>query len=186
MRTELVYLSGLTERWGIIALRGICAMVFGALTLLAPGITLVVLTIWFAAFMALDGVLALVCGFDKIVHHRHGLALILEGLFGLAAATLVLAWPAVGIGGFVVLAAAWAILTGAALLWGAVLVPFPAGKVPLVAAAALSIALGLLLTSHPFALVICLGAYLLLSGMLMLSSALRLRSAELSGTYAGI
>lgn len=159
-------------------------MVFGALTLLAPGVTLVVLTIWFAAFMALDGVLALVCGLDEIVNHRHGWALVFEGVFGLAAATLVLAWPAVGIAGFVLLAAIWAIVTGGALLWGALLVPLPAGRLTLAAAAVLSVGLGVVLIIHPIALILSFGAYLLVSGTLMLNTAVKLRRAEHDGLIA--
>jgi uncharacterized membrane protein HdeD (DUF308 family) len=178
LKAELSHLSGLTERWGIIAIRGVCGIIFGLLTLLAPSITLLVLTIWFAAFMALDGVLALVCGLDEIAHHRHGLALLAEGVVGIIAATAVLGFPAVGISGFIVLAATWSALTGLALLWGALLLPFPAGRVWLAVAAMTSLALSAYLAFHPVALVSGLGAYMVASGGAMLACAYRLRTAE--------
>lgn len=178
INAELRRLSGLTERWGIIAIRGFCGIVFGLLTLLAPSITLLVLIIWFAAFMALDGVLALVCGFDEIVHHRHGVALLAEGVFGLAAATIVLGFPAAGIGGFVVLAGIWAAATGAALLWGALMVPFPAGRAWLAMAALCSLLLAAYLVLYPVGLVAGLGAYMMASGVAMLACARQLRAAE--------
>jgi uncharacterized membrane protein HdeD (DUF308 family) len=184
LKAELSHLSGLTERWGIIAIRGFCGVIFGLLTLLAPSITLLVLTIWFAAFMALDGVLGLVCGLDEIVHHRHGLALVIEGVLGLAAATAVLGFPAVGIGGFVMLAAIWSAATGIALLWGALLVPFPAGRLWLAVSALISLTLGAFLALHPVALVTALGAYMVGSGCAMLLCAYRLRAAEFTGQTA--
>jgi uncharacterized membrane protein HdeD (DUF308 family) len=184
LKAELTHLSGLTERWGIIAIRGVCGVIFGLLTLLAPSITLLVLTIWFAAFMALDGVLALVCGLDEIVHHRHGLALVAEGVVGLLAATAVLSFPAAGIGGFVMLAAIWAGVTGLCLLWGALMVPFPAGRIWLAAAALISLGLGAYLVFHPVVLVSGLGAYMVASGGAMLLCAYRLRAAEFAGDIA--
>ncbi len=163
-------------RWRIIALRGLSAMVFGLLTLLSPRITAFVLTIWFAAYMALDGILALSCGCDEMMHHRHGTALLLEGVAGLAVAAIVLTWPGLGLASFVLLAACWAILTGAALLWGAIFVPFPGGKASLAGAAVLSVLLGACLLAYPLTLVLWLGGYLLVSGSFMLAAALKLRS----------
>jgi uncharacterized membrane protein HdeD (DUF308 family) len=186
MRIEISSATEMRPSWGLIALRGVCAIVFGVLTLLSPGITLVVLTLWFAAFMIVDGALALITGIRALSHHRHGLALVLEGLCGLAVAAIVLAWPSAGIAAFVLLAAFWAILTGAALLWGAVLLPFPAGGFFIGLAAIVSLVLGVLLIAHPIAgavvLAIWLGAYALVSGVLMLGSALRLRAAAAGGT----
>jgi uncharacterized membrane protein HdeD (DUF308 family) len=169
-------------RWWAVALRGLCAIIFGALALLAPGITLLVLTIWFAAFMAVDGALALIAGIGAAMHHKHGLALIAEGLLGLIAAAIVLAWPGVGIAGFVLLAAFWAVMTGAALLWGAVALPLRAGRFLMGSAAILSVLLGVLLVAHPIAAAVALawwlGAYALVSGVLLLALAVRLRSAH--------
>ncbi|MEJ0048409.1 MAG: DUF308 domain-containing protein [Rhodospirillales bacterium] len=175
----------MAQRWWVLALRGVAALVFGLLALMAPGMTLVVLTIWFAAFMAVDGVLATVTGIGAVAHHRHGAALIAEGVLSLVVAAIVLAWPGVGIAGFVLLAAIWAIVTGAALLWGAVALPLPTGRFLMGAAALLSLLLGVLLIVHPVAgavlLAVWLGAYATVSGVVMLALALRLRSAARAG-----
>jgi uncharacterized membrane protein HdeD (DUF308 family) len=175
-------LRGIAQRWWVLALRGVAALVFGMLALAAPGVTLLVLTIWFAAFMAVDGVLAIVAGVGAVTHHRHGAALIAEGVLSLVVAGIVLAWPGVGIAGFVLLAAVWAIVTGAALLWAAVALPLPAGRFLMGAAALLSLLLGILLIVHPVAgaltLAIWLGAYAIVSGVMMLGLAFRLRPAK--------
>jgi uncharacterized membrane protein HdeD (DUF308 family) len=175
-------LQGVAQRWWVLALRGVAALVFGVLALMAPGITLLVLTIWFAAFMAVDGVLATVAGIGALTHHRHGAALIAEGVLSLVVAAIVLAWPGVGIAGFVLLAAIWAIVTGAALLWAAIALPLPTGRVLMGAAAVLSLLLGILLIAQPVAgaltLAIWLGAYAIVSGVMMLGLAFRLRPAR--------
>ena len=150
---------------------------------MAPGITLLVLAIWFAAFMAVDGVLATVVGIGAVTHHRHGVTMIAEGALSLIVAGIVLAWPGVGIAGFVLLAAMWAIVTGAALLWAAV--ALPTGRFLMGAAAILSLLLGILLIVHPVAvaltLAIWLGAYALVSGVVMLGLPFRLRHDIVKG-----
>jgi uncharacterized membrane protein HdeD (DUF308 family) len=175
----------MSERWWVMALRGVCALVFGALTLLAPGVTLVILTLWFAAFAALDGGLALIAGISALTHHKHGWALVAEGALGLAVAAIVMAWPSAGIAGLVLLAAAWAIMTGAALLVGGLLLPFPAGKFLIIFIAVLSLLLGVVLIAHPVAaavvLALWLGAYALISGVLMLVTAFQLRTVHTRG-----
>ncbi len=185
MTSRVVLHARMSERWWVIALRGLCALVFGALTLTAPGVTLVILTLWFAAFAAVDGVLALLSGISALTHHRHGWALVAEGVLGLAVAAVVMIWPSAGIAGLVLLAAAWAIMTGAALLMGGLLLPFPAGKFLIIGAAVLSLLLGVVLIAHPIAaavvLAIWLGAYALVSGALMLVTAFRLRAVHTRG-----
>ena len=46
----------LARNWGLIALRGAAALLFGLLTLFMPGITLAVLILLFGAFAIADGV----------------------------------------------------------------------------------------------------------------------------------
>jgi uncharacterized membrane protein HdeD (DUF308 family) len=177
--TRIVAFTILSERWWLLALRGIAAIIFGALAILMPGITIVVLTIWFAAFMAVDGILALIAGISALAHHRHSAALIAEGVFGLAIAALLMVWPGAGFAAIVLLIAAWALATGAALLWAAIMLPLPAGRLLIGVSALLSIILGLLLFMHPLAgavvLALWLGIYALMAGILMLASALSLR-----------
>jgi len=180
--TNPALLRGMAQRWWVLALRGVAALVFGVFALSAPVITLLVLTIWFAAFMAVDGVLATAAGITAVTHHRHGAALIAEGVLSLVVAAIVLAWPGAGIAAFVLLAAVWALVTGAALLWASVALPLPSGRFLMGAAAVLSLLLGVLLIVHPVAgavtLAIWLGAYAVVSGVVMLGLAFRLRPAR--------
>jgi uncharacterized membrane protein HdeD (DUF308 family) len=153
--------------------------------LVAPGLTLVLLTVWVAAFMAVDGALAAAAGFNALRHHKHGAALLAEGVLGLLIALLIMIWPVAGIATVVVLVAVWAIITGAALLYAAIALPLQAGRFLMAATAILSLALGVVLFAHPVAgaLVLAwwLGAYALVSGVLMLSLAFSLRRG--AGAY---
>ncbi len=181
MDSDIVFIRGIAQRWWVIALRGAAAVLFGLLALVAPGLTLVVLTVWIAAFMAVDGALATVAGISALSHHRHGAALLAEGLLGLLIALLVMVWPVAGIATVVLLIGVWALLTGVALLWAAAALPMRAGRFLMAAAAILSLVLGVLLFAHPVAgaLVLAwwLGAYAIVSGAVMLSLAFSLRRA---------
>jgi uncharacterized membrane protein HdeD (DUF308 family) len=181
MDHDIVFIRGIAVRWWVVALRGAAAILFGILAFLAPGLTLVVLTVWLAAFMAVDGALAVISGISALRHHKHGAALLAEGALGLLIALLVLVWPIAGIATVVYLVAAWAALTGAALLWAAAALPMRSGRLLMAAAAGLSVVLAILLFAHPVAgavvLAWWLGAYALVSGVLMLGLAFSLRQA---------
>jgi uncharacterized membrane protein HdeD (DUF308 family) len=175
VESEVVVTGIAAPRPWAVALRGAAALLFAALAFTAPGITLLVLTFWVAAYLAVDGVFAIIAGARALAAHHHGAALVAEGLLGLAAAVLILAWPAAGIEGLVLLIAAWALLSGTALLWAAIALPLPSGRGLMGAAALLSIVLGVLLVAHPLAgavvLAWWLGAYALASGVMLLALA---------------
>src|SRR5262245_22497666 len=52
-------LHALAKNWWLLLLRGICAIVFGVLTFVWPGITLLTLVLLYGAYALVDGVLAL-------------------------------------------------------------------------------------------------------------------------------
>src|SRR5258707_2063949 len=52
-------LHTLAKNWWLLLLRGICAILFGILTFVWPGITLLTLVLLYGAYALVDGVLAL-------------------------------------------------------------------------------------------------------------------------------
>jgi uncharacterized membrane protein HdeD (DUF308 family) len=52
-------LDDLARNWWLVLLRGICAIIFGVLTLFWPGLTLVTLILLYGVFALLDGGLAI-------------------------------------------------------------------------------------------------------------------------------
>lgn len=182
MHSNAVIIQFAAPHWWAVALRGVAALVFAALAFTAPGLTLLVLALWVAAFLAVDGVLAIIAGVRALRQHRHGAALIAEGVLGLAASLVILAWPGAGIGGFVLLVAAWALCSGVALLWAALTLPLPAGRGLMAVLAVLSLLLAVLLVAHPVAGAVALawwlGIYALFSGVLLLALGFGLRRAD--------
>jgi uncharacterized membrane protein HdeD (DUF308 family) len=174
------------RRWWVLALRGVLAIVFGCIFLLVPGLSLLVLALWFGAYMAVDGIFGLVTGIGAVAHHRQGGgALILEGILGLVVGAMALWIPWAAVAAFVYLAAAWAIVSGAALLWGAFVLEGLPGRVLMGLAGVLSVIWGALIAAVPVAgavvLAWWLGAYGIFTGVLLLSLAFSLRRSAGGG-----
>jgi len=108
-------------------------------------------------------------------------ALLVEGLLSIAIGVLAVLWPASTALAFVWLIGAWAVLTGALEIASAIkLRKVIAREWLLGIAGALSIAFGLLMVYRPLAgglaVVWWLGAYALITGVMMIGLGFRLRS----------
>jgi uncharacterized membrane protein HdeD (DUF308 family) len=66
-------LHTLAENWWLLLLRGICAILFGVLTFVWPGITLLTLVLLYGAYALADGVLALA---EAVMGRRPGAPLV--------------------------------------------------------------------------------------------------------------
>src|SRR3981189_2926477 len=104
----------LVQNWWLFLLRGIVGIIFGCLALIFPGPTMLSLVILFSAYMLVDGVFGVIAAVRAIrrKEDRWGL-LIFEGLLNIAVGILAFLWPAITVLAFVLLVAAWAIVTGA-------------------------------------------------------------------------
>src|SRR5215467_8836344 len=85
-------LDALAKNWWALALRGVAAVLFGLLTFLLPGITLVTLVLLFGAYALVDGLFNIVAFFRVASHHW---ALLTEGVIGIIAGILTFMWPAI-------------------------------------------------------------------------------------------
>src|SRR2546427_6799791 len=73
--------ASLRHHWWLFLLRGLAAIVFGVLALLWPGVTVVALTAFIAAYALVDGVVAIgSAGRMRAVFHRWWLLLIQGGI----------------------------------------------------------------------------------------------------------
>jgi uncharacterized membrane protein HdeD (DUF308 family) len=167
----------LVQHWWLFALRGLFALVFGILAIMAPGLTLTSLLLVFAAYMLLDAVLsagsALTAARDG--HPWGGLAV--EALLCLCAAALVMLWPALSLLVAITVIGFWAVFTGIALLVTSLRFGF--GSWPIGLAAIVSIVIGLLILIEPIAGVVVLatwlGVYAIIFGFMLLGMSWRLR-----------
>jgi len=171
----------IVRNWWSLVIRGIFAILFGALTFVWPAITLDVLVIFFGAYALIDGALSLVGAVKASSAHERWGALLFEGIAGLFAGVATLFWPAITLFALTVMIGAWAMVTGVFELIAAWrLRKHIAGEWMLALTGVASVIFGILMWIAPLAgaLVVALwvGAYALVFGVLLVALGFRLRS----------
>jgi len=172
-------IDDLARNWWLVLLRGICAIVFGVLTLMWPGLSLLTLVLLYGVFALFDGGLAIGAAImGGAPSPRWWLALV--GLLGIAAGAVTLMWP--GITGIVLLyfIAGWAIAAGVFEIVGAVrLRKEIEGEWWLIATGVLSVLFGVLILMFPGAgalgIAFAIGWFAIVYGALLVGLSLRLR-----------
>ena len=169
----------LARNWWAVALRGAVAILFGIVAFLLPEATLTSLVLLFAAYLLVDGVLGVAAGLRATSRRERWGTLVLEGCVGILAGAVALLWPTLTVLAFVLLAAAWAVLSGALMVLAAFRLTGAHGRWLLGLGGLVSVAWGVLLFAAPAAgavvLAWWLGAYALLFGVVLLALAFRLR-----------
>jgi uncharacterized membrane protein HdeD (DUF308 family) len=173
----------LAQEWWAFAVRGLLCGLFG-LTALLPAVTPRSLVYIFAAYLALDGVFAMVNAFRAARAHRHWELRVLEGAAGLLAGVFICLAPGVGLATLVFFIGAWALVSGLLMFRGAFAFHIDHGRYWLVVGGVASMVFGAILVVSPFvgAVVppLAIGAYALVVGAALLSLAfvLRARAAD--------
>jgi uncharacterized membrane protein HdeD (DUF308 family) len=179
MKNPVVLL--LARNWWAIASRGVLGILFGLVALFLPGATMLSLVLLFAAYVFVDGVLAIVAAVRAAQQHERFGLLVLEGIVNIITAAIAVVWPGITVVAFVLLVAIWAIVSGALMLSAAIRIDY--GRWWLALGGLASLIYGALLIGAPLigALVLTwwLGAYALVFGVSLLVLAFRLR-AELN------
>lgn len=170
----------LADNWWAVALRGAVAILFGITAFAMPVVTMLSLVFVFAAFSIVDGVFGIVMSARGARKGERWVWLLLSGIFGIAAGVVAALWPGLTVLAFVLLMAAWALISGTLMLISAFRLKIDHGRVWLVIGGIASIVLGVLLVISPFigALVLTFwtGAHALVLGGTLLVLAYRLRS----------
>jgi uncharacterized membrane protein HdeD (DUF308 family) len=91
--------------------RGVLAIIFGIVAWIWPGLTLLTLIYLFAAYCLIDGVLDLIAIFSDAGRSRW-FALLLEGILGIGAAIIAIAWPGLTALTLVWVIGAFAVISG--------------------------------------------------------------------------
>jgi uncharacterized membrane protein HdeD (DUF308 family) len=167
----------LARRWWLFALRGAVAILFGLLALIWPGLTLVVLVVLWGAYTLVDGATEL---YLAITHRDvvHGVL----GVVGVVAGLVALFWPGITALALLVVIAVWAIVGGVLEIVTAIrLRKVIEHERFLVLSGVLSVVLGIILLATPstgaLALVVTIGAFAILWGIVLVLLSLRLRKA---------
>jgi uncharacterized membrane protein HdeD (DUF308 family) len=171
----------LTRNWWALAIRGVAAVIFGILAFVGPGITLAALVLLFGAYAITDGIFAIVAALNAERSERRWWALLIEGILGIIAGVLTFIVPGITALFLLYLIAFWAMVTGVFEIATAIrLRKEITGEWLLVLSGVASVLFGFLLVLFPaagaLALIWWIGAFALVSGVLLLALAFRLRS----------
>jgi uncharacterized membrane protein HdeD (DUF308 family) len=173
----------LARNWWVLAIRGGLGIAVGLLALVLPAATMLALVLLFAAYMLVDGVFAIMAAVRAAREHERWGLLVLEGVADIVAGVIAVVWPGITVLAFVLLVAAWAVVSGSLMLVAGYRLNIEHGRWWLLLAGALSVAYGALLVVAPMigALVLTwwFGAYALLFGV-ALAFRLKARNDERS------
>ena len=171
----------LARNWWVLLLRGIVAILFGALTLASPGISLASLVLLFGAFCLADGLMAAWTALSNRKQKENGWLLLIGGLLGIGVGLLTIFQPSVTGLALLFYIAIWAIATGVVQVLTAIrLRQEIANEWMLILAGLASVALGALLMLRPGAgaltVLWLIASYAIVFGSLLVVLALRVRS----------
>jgi len=178
LETELF--DHLRGNWGWVALRGVAALIFGILAFVWPAATLLVLALFWGAYVFCDGIFSLVAGFRMRDQGKPMWSLLLIGVLGIAAGLITFFAPGITAVALLVFIAVWAILMGIFQVVTAIRVRKTIDhEWLLIVSGVVSILFGLVLLFSPaaglIALVWVVGGYAVVFGLLQIGVALRLR-----------
>jgi uncharacterized membrane protein HdeD (DUF308 family) len=172
-------MGGISQSWWLLLVRGLAAVVFGVLSLIWPGLTLLVLVIFFGAYALVSGLSELFAGF------RHGARsrawLIVSGVVGILAGIVALVWPGITSLALLYVVAFWAIFTGVSeIVAGIHLRKLIDNEWMFIVGGALSVIFGVLLLVWPGAGLLSLawliGVFAILYGIAMMALSLRVKN----------
>jgi len=180
-------LRPLTRSWWLILLRGIASILFGIAAFVWPGLTVLALTLLYGAFAMADGILAL--GAALTGSGERSIPtwwLVVIGLLGIAAGTVAFLWPGLTAFALVIMIGAWAVAIGVMQIIGAIWLRHEIeDEWLLIAAGILSVLFGAAVLLKPgagaLALAWAIGTFAILSGILLVAFALRIKGVQAPG-----
>ena len=166
--------------WWLVLLRGIAAIVFGLLAWAWPGATLLTLVLFWGAYALIDGVAALVAGWQAKDGGRPMWQVLLIGLVGIGAGVFTFVSPAITAIALLLLIAAWAIVTGVFQIAAAIrLRKEIENEWLLILSGALSVVFGVLMALNPgagaLAVLWLIGSFAILYGALLVVLSFKLK-----------
>jgi uncharacterized membrane protein HdeD (DUF308 family) len=172
----------LAQNWWAVAIRAVCAIIFGLIALFVPGATILSLVLFFSAYMLVDGAFGIVAGIRAASRNQRWGLLILEGLANIAAGVVAFLWPGLTAVVFVLMLAAWSLVTGILMVIAAFKLNPAYGRGWFIFSGIVSVLFGVALVIAPMigAVVLTwwLGAYALVFGIALLVLAFKLRSRK--------
>ena len=174
------------DHWWVPVLRGVVGIIFGALFIFYPNVSLLALIYLFGAYALVDGVFALIQALRLGVHSDRWWPLILEAVVGVAVGVVFFRFPNISALAIAFTIAIWAFATGILEIVAAFRVSSGGAPWLLGLGGVLSIVVGVLFTLVPItallAYVWVLGIYAVVFGVMLIVLGFRLKgSAAASG-----
>jgi uncharacterized membrane protein HdeD (DUF308 family) len=170
----------LVQNWWLFTLRGVFGIIFGVFALIFTGPTMLSMALVFSAYMLVDGVAGIISAVRAIRRKDRWGLLVFEGLLNIAVGVVAFLRPDVSVLTFVLLVAAWAILSGALMMAAGFRLNLDHGRWWLVLGGLLSLVYGALLIATPLIGAIVLtwwiGAYAFAFGVSLIILSFKLRS----------
>ena len=171
----------LARNWAWVTLRGVITLLFGVIAIWYPALTLATLVFLFGAYAFVDGILAIVTAVANRDRQPHWVALLVGGLAGVPLGVGTFLMPAITATVLLYLIAAWSVVIGITqIATGVRLRKIMHGEWLLIVAGVLSVALGAFLVARPaigaLAVVVWIGVYAVVTGVVQIALALRVRS----------
>ena len=179
---EHVSMMILARNWWALALRGLLGIALAVFTFAMPAAAFAALVLVFGAYALVDGVFSVLAALRGARGDRSWWALLLGGLAGILAGIGALVLPAQTALVLLYVIALWAVVTGALEVTAAIRLREQISDEWLLGlSGGLSILFGVLIMIAPaagaLAVVLLIGAYTLLSGIVLLALGFRLRAA---------
>jgi uncharacterized membrane protein HdeD (DUF308 family) len=168
--------GALKHGWWALLIRGIAAIIFGALCFAMPGVTIRVLIWLFGAFALVDGVFGLIAYLQaKKAGEDHG-GLLFEALVGIAVGLAVLFWPGLTAVVLLYFIGGWAIMRGIFEIVAAVkLRKVIKGEFWMILGGIVSVLFGITLFARPgvgaLAVIWIIGVYAIIFGIVLVGLA---------------
>lgn len=187
MAKEKLVLTQLVDKWVLLLINGLCAIVFGVLAFMWPGMTMIVLVALYGAFCIVDGITALMAARARNEAGRSWGAMVFVGIVSILAGIAALVWP--GLTGIVllILIAVWAIVRGVLEIIAAIELRKRIDNEWLLAlAGVVSVLFGIALLAAPgegaVALIWAIAAFTVVHGVLLVMLALKVRGLARAGS----
>ena len=170
-------LALLATNWAWVLVRGVFTIVFGAMAVFWPDITILAFVILFGAYAIVDGLTAIVMGARRASGRGF---LIVIGILGVIAGLVALLWPGITAVALLWVIAIWAIVIGvASIVSGFGLSRDAGGRWLFILSGLAAVILGIVLLAKPgqgaVALVVTIGFFAIIWGLLTVVTSIRLR-----------
>jgi len=178
-------LETICNRWWVLLIRGLVAIVVGILAMAWPDITLLSLVCLFAIFSILDGLFGIFLGFRGESDGTVWWTMVILGVLAVAGGIAAFVWPGLALSVLAAIVAVTAIARGAFEIYAAIRLRHEIDDEWILGLSGLmSVIFGGLIMYRPdaglFAIAILIGAYMTALGIFGVALALRLRQMKRS------